>query len=976
MSDDKTIRPKDGIIPSDNDRTMRSNKTIIDSGSAQTGQVGTPSLGNASITIHGKTYTNFDHLASMGEAEVYKAFDGEKWVAVKYYYANFSPQQEIITTLKDFYHPDIINLIDADWYKNRFIEIQEFAEGGALADHLPIRDEKHIHLLIHEIIEALESCHQKGIIHRDIKPGNIFYRTRNKKDVAIGDFGIASPLKKGEAYKLTRRFLTHSYAAPELLTGLNNQVYIGKEVDYYALGITLLHIWTGNDPFGMLPDYEVTRKKLDGQIPVPGDFPQNLHLLVKGLLTVEPSKRWGYREVHDWLEGKKVPVHFVSQPSNIKKFSFGRAEGKALYANSLKELGELMEKYPDLGKRHLYKHTISNWIKDTDPGLFIELQKLVEEDYPKDMEAGLNKALYLLDPDKVFEPKKGVVCNNQQEIAESFRKNPEYFEAFLTNPNNSLFLFLEARGFAIQVSQFRQLYPEKSSKAAFHFILLALLNQSTLNLNGTTLAHPADILTTNSKELSRLSKDLQDKDSLLSVWCASFQDVAQKIEHWRNLPKPTEDFLFAALGQGFRWGETLLKQPMDLIDLLNQQPGFLFPDKINNTAATQFDCWLQNYHQTTLVKQLIRLLLNKPYNHPSLITMWDYLLGKVGDEKLDFVDMVRKSLPVMTQQFPQKTEELAGILALHLGHFINSRPKGVFAYDRFSRLLAFYNEMESIPPQGELLKRALQLVDRDFILEDALASDLNALKGNANRFEEHKKTLAQINELLKKLELTNAFQRPRLEEKVLKNIEADLKKEIQSEKKSKIKRIKEQFQSLTQQRKTYKASLSGEKYHRTIGWSLATGIICLALLIATIFFNPAIFAEWMGYIVGGIFGLAALALLSSSMDDGCLIVIGLIALASWFGYSLGKRIQLEYLQWLLLGLTVIGLIWFLAAFIKRRVSLAGNQLSADEEEQLINNIEQTESWYSNKLLSDKEYHQAHCSTLSHTKFINEYGKYL
>ena len=576
----------------------------------------------------------------------------------------------------------------------------------------------------------------------------------------------------------------------------------------------------------------------------------------------------------------------------------------------------------------------------------------------------------------MFEPKKGIVCNNQQEIAESFRKDPDYFEAFLTNPNNSLFLFLEARGFATQVSQFRQLYPEKSSKAAFHFILLALLNQSTLTLNGTSLAHPADILTSNSKKLSQLSKDLLDNDSLLSVWCASFDDVSQKIEQWRNLPKPTEDFLFAALGQGLRWGNSLLKEPMDLIDLLHQQPGLLFPDKINITVAATFDCWLQNYHKTTLVKQLIRLLLNKPYQHSSLINMWDYLLGKVDEEKLDFVDMVRKSLPIMLQQFPEKIEELAGVLALHLGYFMNSRPKGVFAYDRFSRLLALYNEMEAIPPQGELLKRALQFVDNDFIIEDALASDLNALKGNTQRFEEHKKTLAQMDETLKKLELTNASQRPRLEEKVLKNIEADLKKEIQSEKKSKIKRIKEQFQSLTQQRKIYKASLSGEKYHRTIGWSLATGIICLALLIATFFFNPSIFAEWMGYIVGGIFGLAALALLASSMDDGCLIVIGLIALASWFGYSLGKRIQLEYLQWLLLALTAIGLIWFLAAFIKRRVFLAGNQLSADEEDQLINNIEQTESWYGNKLLTDKEYHQAYCSTLSHTKFINEYSKYL
>ena len=85
--------------------------------------------------------------------------------------------------------------------------------GGTLIDIMPVSSLSKTQEIVNETIEALNYCHSHGIIHRDIKPENIFYRTSDKKDIAIGDFGIASNIKEGEELVRTSQARTTLYAA-------------------------------------------------------------------------------------------------------------------------------------------------------------------------------------------------------------------------------------------------------------------------------------------------------------------------------------------------------------------------------------------------------------------------------------------------------------------------------------------------------------------------------------------------------------------------------------------------------------------------------------------------------------------------------------------------------------------------------------------------------------------------------------------
>jgi serine/threonine protein kinase len=67
----------------------------------------------------------------------------------------------------------------------------DYCAGGSLADYMPV-EEAEARSWLAEIINGLHYLHGQGIIHRDIKPNNVFFRKPNKEDLVIGDFGVKS----------------------------------------------------------------------------------------------------------------------------------------------------------------------------------------------------------------------------------------------------------------------------------------------------------------------------------------------------------------------------------------------------------------------------------------------------------------------------------------------------------------------------------------------------------------------------------------------------------------------------------------------------------------------------------------------------------------------------------------------------------------------------------------------------------------
>ena len=140
-------------------------------------------------------------------------------------------------------HPNIVALADAQPASGLFVF--ELMAGGTLADRLatvgplPLVGARRLAL---DLLAALGAAHERGIVHRDVKPANIFYDAAG--NAKLGDFGSAHLADFGQT-QTGGFFGTVAYMSPEQITGAP----IGYSADLYALGATLVEALTGKPPF-------------------------------------------------------------------------------------------------------------------------------------------------------------------------------------------------------------------------------------------------------------------------------------------------------------------------------------------------------------------------------------------------------------------------------------------------------------------------------------------------------------------------------------------------------------------------------------------------------------------------------------------------------------------------------------------------------------------------------------------------------
>ena len=191
-----------------------------------------------------------------GMSDVYEAYQlsiGRR-VAVKKLKSTFIDDENIkgrfekeARLLGKLNHANIIQLID---FSNEHLTlIMEYVEGRPLDEVMSEEGELSIEeslRIISEVLAGLHYAHQHHIIHRDIKPGNIFMTYDGR--VKISDFGIASIIEGDEISSQTEKgnwIGTPSYIAPEQITGGQT----GPWTDIYSTGITLYRLTTGRLPF-------------------------------------------------------------------------------------------------------------------------------------------------------------------------------------------------------------------------------------------------------------------------------------------------------------------------------------------------------------------------------------------------------------------------------------------------------------------------------------------------------------------------------------------------------------------------------------------------------------------------------------------------------------------------------------------------------------------------------------------------------
>jgi hypothetical protein len=329
-----------------------------------------------------------------GEAEVYRCTDdvtGET-VALKVYYDKIAPKEEVLRSLLAMRHPDVVGLRAVGVWSDRCYEAMDYCAGESLAEHMPF-SEADLRGHLREIARGLRYLHDAGIIHRDIKPNNLFFRDEACTNLVIGDFGVSSMLEAPGRVRRTgtAAFFTLDYAAPELIDGKE----VGPKTDYYALGITLLHLLAGASPFEGMDKNTILGCHFRGNVPRNVGLSPRFATLMKGLLRIDPERRWGSQQLAAWLRGE--PIFTDDGVPDRDDAPVGR---KVPY-RSLPEITtprEMARRLKDFDAgRDLMRGFISQWLMFFDTALGKRVADL-EEEFSENIELGVFKLRYLLDP--------------------------------------------------------------------------------------------------------------------------------------------------------------------------------------------------------------------------------------------------------------------------------------------------------------------------------------------------------------------------------------------------------------------------------------------------------------------------------------------------------------------------------------------------------------------------------------------------
>jgi len=850
-----------GVIGS----TERNDGSIISS-NVDIPQIISSSL-SKEVILNGIKYGIVKQIARSGESEIYLVSQNGNNFVFKYYYSQYKPKDEILSKLKGLKHPDIICLLDHGYYQERFFEISEYAQGGTIQEIMPVNSILNVKEIVSQTVEALNYCHSHGIIHRDIKPENIFYRTPDKKDIVIGDFGIASNVKEGEEDILTTQARTNLYAAPELFSGIKGKTLIEKSVDYYALGITLLHLWFGRNPFEDIDEYSVMRLKSEGRILFPDDIDHEVQKLIKGLITVNPRDRWAYNEVKRWLKGEDVKVNYQTVQFDYKPYSFGMINGEQIVVNTPKDLTNYLEKYPEKGEGHLYRNTIAKWIEPIDAGLFNELMDIVEKDYPRDKTAGLTKAIYILDPDKPFKVLNGIKLSTQEEIALHFEQHFEHYEKDLQNPNASFYVFLEAKNYKDKANEYRGYFKTTNAEAALNALIFELQGADKYLIDNYTIYQPEELLKVDDITKVKVIKQLSNINSKLSLWIAGFQNLQPTIDKWRLLKRYDEVTLRYAFQQGYEFQNNVSNNEIEFYSLFETNFSSFFSDVKTNDNKDEVNYWLVNYADSSLPLLVSVYLDRENYSDNELIQMLLYVLREHKEINDSIYLVIKLLLPRIKAKIINNSELFNNVIQIHQVNIedlwkTESKTKSVRFLDCLINYLSFAEKnINSFPIF--FVQLTCQLNNN---ISNGIHQDIDRIKGDENLIKSYRNDLHEIVKRLEKIETDlPVVKQYHQKNALIKKSTQEILKKNAIEKQGKIDILSDKYSEIVdQKKKEIKANFSFSWNNSTYDYIIPlVGIIgaVLGIIIESNNTGQSGFERFFGYIlmfiVWGILGLVA-----------------------------------------------------------------------------------------------------------------------
>ncbi|XP_034715229.1 MAP/microtubule affinity-regulating kinase 3a isoform X10 [Etheostoma cragini] len=212
-----------------------------------------------------------------------------------------------VRIMKILNHPNIVKLFEVIETERTLYLVMEYASGGEVFDYLVAHGrmkEKEARAKFRQIVSAVQYCHQKHIVHRDLKAENLLLDA--DMNIKIADFGFSNEFTMGN--KLDTFCGSPPYAAPELFQG---KKYDGPEVDVWSLGVILYTLVSGSLPFDGQNLKELRERVLRGKYRIPFYMSTDCENLLKRFLVLNPAKR-GTLEVREDADNQIMKDRWIN----------------------------------------------------------------------------------------------------------------------------------------------------------------------------------------------------------------------------------------------------------------------------------------------------------------------------------------------------------------------------------------------------------------------------------------------------------------------------------------------------------------------------------------------------------------------------------------------------------------------------------------------------------------------------------------
>ena len=242
-------------------------------------------------------------VARGGMAEVYRAHDQllDRPVALKVLFPELSVDRSFVERFRreaqaaaNLSHPHIVPVFDWGEDGGTYFIVMEFVDGRALSSILrtagPLHPDRAAEIAA-DVAGALSYAHRHGVIHRDVKPGNVLITEEGT--IKVTDFGIARAVNTEESLTQTGAVMgTATYFSPEQAEGMG----VDARSDIYSLGVVLYEMVTGRPPFLGDTPVAVASKHVREHPPGPREvnpgLPPDLEAIILKCLAKSPEHRY------------------------------------------------------------------------------------------------------------------------------------------------------------------------------------------------------------------------------------------------------------------------------------------------------------------------------------------------------------------------------------------------------------------------------------------------------------------------------------------------------------------------------------------------------------------------------------------------------------------------------------------------------------------------------------------------------------